>query len=107
LLTLLALTNCTPSTKVIEIQSKPIEKIRLEIPSPRPANLNEVQWRVITNETAEGLLEENIVLFGISVEDYKNLATNNGELLRVLEGLSNVLIAYRNYYEPKVLTEEK
>lgn len=73
----------------------------MEIPSPRPANLNAIQWRVVTKDTAPSLLEENIVLFAISTEDYKVLAVNNSELLRVLEGLTNVLIAYKNYYEPK------
>jgi len=95
------LTSCNTVPKTIEISSKPVEKIKLNIPEPRPLSLSNPTWLVVTDATKDDIIDKNAVIFGITVEDYKNMAVNQAEVLRILEAYKNTLRAYKNYYEPK------
>jgi hypothetical protein len=74
---------------------------------PDPLRLEPMDWLVITPTNAEEIFtrlennEEDLVLFGLTDEGYKQLAVTISELRNLINLQRNIIIKYKDYYEPK------
>lgn len=99
--------------KPVEIQTRAVERTRLNIPHPAPLKIAPVEWIVITPENAEEvfakLQERNVdlVLFGLTDNGYESLAVTMAELRNYIATQRQVIIKYQQYYEPAKPEEEK
>jgi hypothetical protein len=94
---LFTLTGCGVfGTKKIETVSKPVEKTPLDLPDPRPLDLDPylLDWKVI--------LDGEDVYYGLTPQGYKNLSIMFLEIRNHLEQQKNVTNQYRKYYEKPV-----
>jgi hypothetical protein len=99
--------------KPIEIQTKAVERTRLDIPMPNPVSINPIEWIIITPENAEQvwtkLKESNtdIVLLGLTDNGYEQLAVTIAELRNMIATQRQIIIKYKEYYEPENKEETK
>ena len=113
LLTLL-LSSCGYIRKPeIEIIVKPVEvqKIIPIQPQPKPVDMIDVKFYVVTEENYEEFKEKfmktnnDYVFYAVSVHDYENLAFNMAELYRYIRQQKEIMIYYEKAVEVK--PEEK
>ena len=106
-LTILLLTSCVAGIKTIT--SYKIEKKRepLNLEDPIPLELQDVEWIIITKENAEEVFEkikegggENS-LFTVTDTGYEKLALNFADIRNKLAEQRQIILSYREYYEPK------
>ena len=96
-----------PAVKPVEIQTKAVERTRLNIPDPKPLVGRPMTWYIITPENSEQmwakLKEENtdLVLFGLTDEGYEQLAISMTEIRNFIANQRAIIIKYREYYEPE------
>ena len=105
------LQGCTTAVKTIEVLNRPEPKTPIGIELPEPLSLDPVEWIIITPENAEEVwakLSENpkgeVVLFALDQDGYELVAKNFAQIRTALAEHRNVIIAYKDYYEP--VTEE-
>ena len=101
------LSSCTTAVKTIEVLNRPEPKTPINIDLPEPLKLKDVEWIIITPENAEEVwakLAENpkgeVVLFALNQDGYELLAKNFAEIRTAIAEHRNVIIAYKDYYEP-------
>ena len=74
---------------------------------PDPLRLQPIDWVVITPDNADEVFqrlqnkEVDLVLFGLTDEGYKQLAITISELRNMINLQRNIIIKYKEYYEPK------
>lgn len=85
-LPILLLINCS-GTKSIEVQT--VEKpLKITQPSlPAPVKLTDIKWKVIDHEGE--------IYYGLTINDYKVLASNMLELKRYIVEQKNIINYYR------------
>jgi hypothetical protein len=116
--TLLLISGCASfgwnsSVKPIEVQTKAVERTRLNLADPTPLKGRELSWIVITPENAEEvwkrLKEENtdLVLFAITDDGYEQLALTMAELRNFIATQRAIIVKYKEYYEPPKTTDSK
>ena len=106
---IILLTSCSfmPREKQIEVVTKQIEKPKLNIEQVEPLDLKPVKWIVVTKENAEQIFTnlenkgKSIALFALDTDTYEVLSLNMEELKRYILTQKEVLIKYKEYYEPK------
>ena len=106
---IILLTSCSfmPREKQIEVVTKQIEKTKLNIEQVEPLDLKPVKWIVVTKENAEQIFTDlenegkSIALFALDTDTYEVLSLNMEELKRYILTQKEVLIKYKEYYEPK------
>lgn len=95
-----ALTGCSFREKFIDTS---IEKPHLSLSNPAPVMLDRIQWIVISKENLatyeEDIKSGNLVIIGMTPEDYKKISMNTQKLANYITQQNNVLAAYRRYYE--------
>jgi hypothetical protein len=103
----LLLSGCSLfQTKPVEISSTATDRLPLLIPLPAPLSVEAPQWIVVTPENAEQVWERlqkentDLVLFGLTDEEYKRLAIMIGEVRNRLQIQREIIIEYKKYYEP-------
>ena len=113
LLTLL-LSSCgyirKPEKEII-VKTVEVQKIIPIQPQPKPVDMIDVKFYVVTEENYEEFKEKfmktnnDYVFYAVSVHDYENLAFNMAELYRYIRQQKEIII----YYEKavKVKPEEK
>lgn len=87
------------------------EYITRDIPiqeRPKPVNLHNVRFDVVTKETLKEFLDENEKTFGttvfyaITVPDYENMSLNIAELRRYINQQKAIIVYYeKSLEEPK------
>jgi hypothetical protein len=93
--------------KPIAITTKAAEKTPLDIANPDPLKLKPVEWVVVTPANQEEIfkkLEEkgsDPVVFGLTPDGYQALAVTIAELRNMINTQRNIIIKYKEYYEPK------
>lgn len=96
-----------PDVKPVEIQTKAVERTRLNISNLTPLTSKPMQWVIITPENAEEvwkkLKEENtdLVLFGLTDDGYEQLAITMAEIRNFIAQQRTIIIKYKEYYEPE------
>jgi len=111
LLLVISLSGCSvlnwKSVKPVEVQTKTVERTRLNLSDPSPLKLDPVKWVLITPENAETIWEDlkekkvDLVLFALTDEGYEQLAVTMLEIRQYIEQQRAILIRYREYYEPQ------
>ena len=107
LIKLLTSSSFMPREKQIEVVTKQIEKPKLNIEQVEPLDLKPVKWIVVTKENAEQIFTDlenegkSIALFALDTDTYEVLSLNMEELKRYILTQKEVLIKYKEYYEPK------
>lgn len=91
--------------KQVEIVTKEIQKTPLNLPHPPPAEMEKVQWRIITPHNAEEVFTEmqdkgrDPVIFGLTEKNYKSLSTNFAQTRGYIIEQRKTLDQYKEYYE--------
>ena len=97
--------------KDIVVQTVEVQKVIPVQPQPKPVDMIDVKFYVVTEENYEEFKEKfmktnnDYVFYVVSVHDYENLAFNMAELYRYITQQKEIMI----YYEKavKVKPEEK
>ena len=113
LLTLL-LSSCgdirKPEKEII-VKTVEVHKIIPIQPQPKPVDMIDVKFYVVTEENYEEFKEKfmktnnDYVFYAVSVHDYENLAFNMAELYRYIRQQKEIIIYYEKAVEVK--PEEK
>lgn len=99
----LVVSACSVPNKEIITETVFIEEQIQIQPAPRGVDLNDLQFKVITSENIEDVLREwtttsgeNWAFYGLSVNDYENLALNVAELSRFIKQQKDIIVFYEN-----------
>lgn len=93
--------------KPIEVQTKAVERQRLNLPDPAPFQAREVEWIIVTPENSQQVWNrlkekgDDTALFAITDDGYEALALTIAELRSLIAQQRAVIIKYREYYEPR------
>ena len=93
--------------KEIVVQTVEVQKIIPVQPQPKPVDMIDVKFYVVTEENYEEFKEKfmktnnDYVFYVVSVHDYENLAFNMAELYRYIIQQKEIMI----YYEKSVKAE--
>ena len=99
--------------KPIEITTKAADKTPLDISHPDPLKLKPVEWVVVTPANQEEIFKKieekgaDPVVFGLTPDGYQTLAVTIAELRNMINTQRNIIIKYKEYYEPKKEPEKK
>ena len=97
-----------PEVKPVEIQTKAVERTRLNLKLPPPLEARAMDWYVVTPENIDeiwaSLKEKNatLVLFALTDDGYEQLALTIAEVRNVINSQRVILLKYKEYYEPEV-----
>ena len=97
--------------KEIVVKTIEVQKIIPIQPQPKPVDMIDVKFYVVTEENYEEFKEKfmktnnDYVFYAISVHDYENLAFNMAELYRYIIQQKEIMIYYEKAVEVK--PEEK
>lgn len=104
------LTGCSifsEPVKQIETVKTEVERPKLNLPNPQPLDLRDVEWVIVTRENAEEVFAElekkgePIAIFGLTAKGYEALSLNIADIKVYLGTQKELLVQYRDYYEPK------
>ena len=101
------LINGCASTKQLEIFTKEVERMPLDLELPPVETLEQVNLIIVTSENQEEVFakmkEQNIdpVIFGYSDEDWELVTKNNVRMRNTIVKLRAIIEAYKEYYEPE------
>ena len=90
--------------KEIVVQTVEVQKVIPVQPQPKPVDMNDVKFYVVTEENYDEFKEKfmkrnnDFVFYVVSVHDYENLALNMSELYRYIKQQKEIVI----YYEKAV-----
>ena len=93
--------------KKIEIKTVEVERVIPTQNRPRPVNMNDIHFYVVTEQNFEEFkkrfVKENGDLVGyvLSVRDYETLALNMAELKRYLIQQKEIIVYYEKAVAPK------
>ena len=114
LLLTLVLSSCgyirKPEKEII-VKTVEVQKIIPIQPQPKPVDMIDVKFYVVTEENYEEFKEKfmrtnnDYVFYAVSVHDYENLAFNMAELYRYIRQQKEIIIYYEKAVEVK--PEEK
>ena len=115
LLLCLAISSCSswPKLKQIEIKTVQVERIIPTQNRPRPLNMNDIKFYVVTSENFEEFKKRyekdngTFLFYALSVRDYETLALNMAEIKRYIEQQKQIIIYYEKAVAPKPKKEEK
>lgn len=88
----------------VVVQSAPIDRPALDLPTIDPLNAREVQWIVVTPENVDQVFQrmrsqgKAPALFAVDERGYENISINTQESLRVILQQQSVIEGYREYY---------
>lgn len=91
-------------TRTIETINTPVED-QVVLPKPKPLELNDIEWKVITEENSKEIFEkmkesgDDPVLFSLDDEDYEDLSENNLRIKNYIKKLLQTLREYRKLNE--------
>ena len=97
--------------KEIVVKTIEVQKIVPMQPQPKPVDMIDVKFYVVTEENYEEFKEKfmktnnDYVFYAVSVHDYENLAFNMAELYRYIRQQKEIMIYYEKAVEVK--PEEK
>lgn len=103
ILALISVSGCGVKQPII--QTKPLDRIPLNITTPRPIETLPINWIIITKDNVEAVIEEqnklgNSVFIALTPDGYKKISSNQAEILRFILQQQAVIAAYKDYYIP-------
>ena len=115
LLPLLLLSSGCSWRDVIPLEVKTVE-VERSIPQqkrPRPVNLNDIYFYVVTENTFDDFKKRfqkengDLLFYALSVRDYETIAMNMAELKRFIDQQKQIIVYYEKAVAPKDKTEKK
>jgi len=100
------LTSCGSSVKEIQVSTVEVSKTPLNIQNLDPLQLQGVEWIIITKDNAMEIFEEvkskggEYSLFALTDTGYEKLALNFTDIRNRLAQQRQILLSYKEYYEP-------
>ena len=96
--------------KEIVVKTVEVQKIIPIQPQPKPVDMIDVKFYVVTEENYEEFKEKfmktnnDYVFYAVSVHDYENLAFNMAELYRYIRQQKEIIIYYENRFIPELFS---
>ena len=100
------LSSCSESVQEIQVTTVEVSKTPLNLPNPDPLKLQDVEWIIITKDNANEIFERiksaggEYALFAVEDTGYEKLQINYTDIRNKLAEQRQLLLAYREYYEP-------
>ena len=100
------------SVQPVEIQKRAVERTPLNLPDPQPLKPVAPQWIVITPENQAQVFADlkskniDMVLFALTDDGYEELAVDMAQIRSFIAQQRDILVRYREYYEPKKKDEQ-
>ena len=115
LLLCLLISSCSswPKLKQIEIKTVQVERVIPTQNRPRPINMNNIKFYVVTSDNFEDFKKRyekdngTFLFYALSVRDYETLAINMAEIKRYIEQQKHIIIYYEKAVAPKPKKEMK
>ncbi len=115
LLLCLLISSCSswPKLKQIEIKTVQVERVIPTQNRPRPLNMNNIKFYVVTSDNFEDFKKRyekdngTFLFYALSVRDYETLAINMAEIKRYIEQQKQIIIYYEKAVAPKPKKEMK
>ena len=107
ILTILLISGCATTTSPLEIFTKEVERMPLNLDLPPVETLEQVNVMIVTSKNQEEVFAKmraaNIdpVIFGYSDEDWELVTKNNVRMRNQIVRLRAIIEAYKEYYEPE------
>lgn len=106
--TLVILAACGASEKPLEVTVAPVKTEIAQPARPRPVDLADVQFRVVTKDTLDAFIAEqaklqendNPVFIAIGIKDYQALSLNLAELRRYIDQQNSIIVYYQKATAP-------
>jgi len=110
----LIISSCSswPKLKQIEIKTVQVERVIPTQNRPRPINMNNIKFYVVTSENFEDFKKRyekdngNFLFYALSVRDYETLAINMAEIKRYIQQQKEIIIYYEKAVAPKPKKEK-
>ena len=111
----LIISSCSswPKLKQIEIKTVQVDRVIPTQNRPRPINMNDIKFYVVTSENFEEFKKRyekdngTFLFYALSVRDYETLAINMAEIKRYIEQQKQMIIYYEKAVEPKEKVENE
>ena len=111
----LLMSSCSswPKIKQIEIKTVQVERVIPTQNRPRPLNMNDIKFYVVTSENFEDFKQRyekdngTFLFYALSVRDYETLAINMAEIKRYIEQQKQIIIYYEKAVKPKEKVENE
>ena len=91
--------------KPLEVVKKAEERTKLNLPEPKPLDLQSPKWIIITPENSSEVWSrvkeknEDVVLFALTDQGYEKLAIMIAELRNFINTQRIIIQQYKQYYE--------
>ena len=101
------------SVDPITINKKAQERVPLNLPDPAPLKPTVPRWIVITPENQAQVFADlqakniDLVLFALTDDGYEELAVDTAQIRNFIAQQREIIIKYREYYEPKKPEDKK
>ena len=111
LLLAVVVSGCS-TVRELKIFETEVPREPLNLPHPEAANMEPLQWVIITSENAEEVFAKlkeqgkDPVLFGLSDKDYEFLSKNFAQIRAYMIKQRQVIDQYKDYYESEDNTTE-
>jgi len=98
--------------KPIVVETRAVERTPLNLPLPDPLSPRSPRWIVITPENMDQVWQDlkskniDLVLFAVTDDGYEELAVNMAEIRNFINAQRQIIIRYREYYEPEKPQEQ-
>lgn len=105
LLSSLFLFSCGTTIKPIDVNVNQVKRAPLVLPKVDKFAPDDVDWWIISEETAEERFVEmqeagyDPVVFGLTDEGYKSLSINQKKIMTLIQQQQAVIDAYEEYYK--------
>ena len=105
-LAIILLSSCVAGVKTLETYT--IEKKRepLALADPKPLELQDIDWIIITKENADEVFEKikndkngDYALFALTDNGYEKLALNFADIRNKIAEQRQIILSYKDYYE--------
>ena len=111
----LLMSSCSswPKLKQIEIKTVQVERVIPTQNRPRPINMNNIKFYVVTSENFEDFKKRyekdngTFLFYALSVRDYETLAINMAEIKRYIEQQKQIIIYYEKAVKPREKVEKE
>ena len=111
----LLMSSCSswPKLKQIEIKTVQVERIIPTQNRPRPLNMNNIKFYVVTSENFEDFKKRyekdngTFLFYALSVRDYETLAINMAEIKRYIQQQKQIIIYYEKAVKPREKVEKE
>ena len=95
----------------IECDTKPVERVPLNLADPAPLQLTPAKWRIVTPENVDQIWREietsgnDVVLFAITADGYEQLSLDFAAIRNHINQQRTIIMKYREYYESPQVTK--